>query len=166
MKNDRAHIIERLDRIGVASLAPSELDEIRDHIKECDRCRRAFESAWAQAALVNSNSPQTFEVPPYFTQKVMARVKADETNPGFWLTWGALWKSAPELLSSIVLLVVLLAGASIMTSQGGGSSVSDEGDAGLFSTQFIFVEGVQESEVGYEEVLATLYESEALNGSR
>lgn len=163
--NQREHIIDQLDREGIASLEATELEKVQQHIKDCSPCRRAFESAWVHSALIASQPVEKFEAPSFFAERVMTRIRADESREGAWLTWDKIWKSAPGLVSSMVLLVVFLIGAAVVTEFDVWSLGSEEETAGIFSTEFIFVDGVQEGEIGYEEVLATLYESEGMNGN-
>lgn len=162
-----SQVLDRLDRAGIASLDKSQLDEIRQHAKRCARCRNAFRAAWVQFEAVSSESVESFEVPPFFAQRVMAHVRRNETEAvEEWLTWQRIWKVAPGLVSSLILFVVFLAGFAFFSESRLQAGLSGEEPSGIFSAEFILVEGGQEDQFGYEEALATLYESEGVNGSQ
>lgn len=147
------HITEVLDNAVLASLSPSELDEIRAHARDCEPCGNAFAAAQLSALVMKERAQAVIEPSPFFQTRMMAAIReqqAVESVPAMW----RLWKSARGLVSSMALTTAALAALSFMVSAP-ATNTSEQTAAALTAESVIF--GQDAEDLTYEQVMNTIY---------
>ncbi len=157
------HIIKVLDQVSVSGLSEHQRKLIAEHISHCSRCERAFQAAQMAEVLLRERAAVTTEVPPFFQQKVLARLREKQAPPIAGTFW-EMWRAAGLLISSMTALVLLLLA---LSSFPPGSSPPEELPelAAGFSADpaegVIFgVDQLANDEMTYDQVLAAIYHSE------
>ncbi|HKS10151.1 MAG TPA: hypothetical protein VJS13_11425 [Pyrinomonadaceae bacterium] len=153
--NDK-HITEVLDNAALAALSPSELDEIRAHVRDCEPCAEAFAAAQLSALVIKQRAQAMIEPSPFFQTRVMAAIReqqAVESVPAF----SRLWKSARGLVSSMALTTAALAALSFVVAAPATSS-PDQTTAALSAESVIF--GQDADDLTYEQVMNAIYEDD------
>jgi len=146
------HITEVLDNAALANLSPSELDEIRAHVRDCEPCSDAFAAAQLSALVIKERAQAMIEPSPFFQTRVMAAVReqqAAESVPAMW----RLWNSARGLVSSMALTTAALAALSFMVSTP-ATTTSDQ-TAALTAESVIL--GQDADDFTYDQVMNTIY---------
>ena len=153
--NDK-HITEVLDNAALASLSPSELDEIRAHARDCEPCGNAFAAAQLSALVIQKRAQAVIEPSPFFQTRVMAALReqqAAESVPAWW----RLWNSARGLVSSMALTTAALAVFSFLTSAP-ATPPPDQTVSALSAESVIL--GQEADELTYEQVMNAIYEND------
>lgn len=151
------HIIEVLDNASIAGLSEIELTEIRGHVKECARCREAFDAAQLSAVILKQRvqvTQGTIRPSPFFQTKVMAALReqqAVENVPAMF----RLWKSAKVLVSSMAVTTAALAALSFALPAQPATPAADQA-ASAFSADAVIM-GQANDDMTYEQVLSTIY---------
>lgn len=154
MKNN--HIIEIIDGVSVASLSPSQLDEVKAHVRECAPCQTAFAAAQLSAAVIKERAQVKIEPSPFFQTRVLAAWREQQAMarvPAFV----RLWKSASALISAMVLATAALAVISFVSPEQPASVF--EQTASAYSAESVIFDQADE-QLTYEQVLNTIYEEE------
>lgn len=147
------HITEILDNTALSALSPSELEEIRAHVRDCEPCGDAFAAAQLSALVIKERAQTVIEPSPFFHTRVMAAVReqqAAESVPALW----RLWNSARGLVSSMALTTAALAALSFMVSSPATPAVSDQTVA-LTAESVIL--GQDADDLTYEQVMNAIY---------
>jgi hypothetical protein len=155
MMNDK-HITEVLDSAALATLSPSELDEIRVHARDCEPCRDAFAAAQLSSLVIKQRAQAAIEPSPFFQTRVMAALReqqATESVPAF----RRLWTSARGLVSSMALTTAALAALSFMVSAPATTS-ADQTTAALTAESVIL--GQDADDLTYEQVMNAIYDDD------
>ena len=150
------HITEVLDNAALASLSPSELDEIRAHARDCEPCGNAFAAAQLSALVIQKRAQAVIEPSPFFQTRVMAALReqqAAESVPAWW----RLWNSARGLVSSMALTTAALAVFSFLTSAP-ATPPPDQTVSALSAESVIL--GQEADELTYEQVMSAIYEND------
>lgn len=153
--NDK-HITEVLDNTALAALSPSELEEIRAHVRDCEPCNDAFAAAQLSALVIKERAEAVIEPSPFFQTRVMAAIReqqAAESVPAFW----RLWKSARGLVSSMALTTAALAALSFVVASP-ATSTPDQTTAALTAESVIL--GQDADDLTYEQVMNAIYEDD------
>jgi len=151
MMNDK-HITEVLDSTALATLSPSELEEIRAHARDCEPCSDAFAAAQLSALVIKERAQAAIEPSPFFQTRVMAAVReqqAAESVPAF----SRLWKSARGLVSSMALTTAALAALSFVVAAP--ATVTSDQTAALSAESVIL--GQDADDLTYEQVMNAVY---------
>lgn len=152
------HITEVLDNASIASLAESELNEIRAHARDCMSCRDAYEAARLSAMVLKSRAQATIELSPFFQTRVMAALReqqAVESVPAML----RLWKSARALVSSMALTTAALAALSFLLPTSPATSLADQA-VSVYSAESVIFGQANDEQMTYEQVLSTIYDEE------
>ena len=147
------HITEVLDNAALATLSPSELEEIRAHAQDCKPCGSAFAAAQLTALVMKERAQVGIEPSPFFQTRVMAALREQqevESVPAMW----RLWKSARGLVSSMAVTTAALAALSFMISAPATATL-DQTATALSAESVIFDQGGDE--LTYEQVLNAIY---------
>lgn len=147
------HITEVLDNAALATLSPSELEEIRAHAQDCKPCGSAFAAAQLTALVMKERAQVVIEPSPFFQTRVMAALREQqevESVPAMW----RLWKSARGLVSSMAVTTAALAALSFMISAPATATL-DQTATALSAESVIFDQGGDE--LTYEQVLNAIY---------
>ncbi len=150
------HITEVLDNAALATLSPSELDEIRAHARDCEPCSNAFAAAQLSTLVIKERTQAVVEPSPFFQTRVMAALReqqAVESEPAMW----RLWKSARGLVSSMALTTAALAVLSFMVSAP-APAASDQTVSALSAESVIL--GQDADDLTYEQVMNAIYEDD------
>lgn len=147
------HITEVLDNAALATLSPSELEEIRAHARDCTPCGGAFAAAQLSALVMQERAQVVIEPTPFFQTRVMAALReqqAVESVPAIW----RLWNSARGLVSSMAVTTAALAALSFMISAPATTTL-DQTATAFSAESVIFDQGGDE--LTYEQVLNAIY---------
>jgi hypothetical protein len=150
------HIIEILDNGSISSLSEIELDEVRDHAKECESCRGAYEAARLSMVVIRSRAQSTIEPSPFFQTRVLAALReqqAVESVPAIL----RLWRSSRALVSSMAVTTAALAVLSFVIAAP--ASPTPEQTVSVFSAESVIM-GQGEEPLSYEQVLSTIYDED------
>jgi hypothetical protein len=148
------HITEVLDNVALASLSPTELDEIRAHARDCEPCGSAFAAAQLSARIVKERAQVVIEPSPFFQTRVMAALReqqAVESVPAFL----RLWNSARALVSSMALTTAALAALSFMISAPATNPLDQTASA--YSAESVMFGDGGDEQLTYEQVLNAIY---------
>ena len=143
------HITDVLDNAALATLSPSELEEIRAHARDCKPCESAFAAAQLSALVIRERAQVVIEPSPFFQTRVMAALRdqqAVESVPAIW----RLWQSARWLVSSMAVTTAALAALSFTISAPATATLEQTAMA-LSAESVIFDQGGEE--LTYEQVL-------------
>lgn len=149
------HIIEILDNGSITSLTEIELNEVRDHARECESCRGAYEAARLSMLVLRSRVQSTIEPSPFFQTRVLAALReqqAVESVPAML----RLWKSARALVSSMAVTTAALAALSFLYP---APTPEPEQTVSVFSADAVIMDQ-NEEQMSYEQVLRTIYEED------
>ena len=147
------HITEVLDNAALASLSPSELDEIRAHARSCEPCADAFAAAQLSALVITERAHVVIEPSPFFQTRVMAALReqqATESVPA----WSRLWNSARGLVSSMAVTTAALAVLSFVFAAPATPPV--EQTASALTAESVIL-GQDADELTYEQVMNAIY---------
>ena len=72
------HITEVLDNAALATLSPSELEEIRAHAQDCKPCGSAFAAAQLTALVMKERAQVVIEPSPFFQTRVIAALREQQ----------------------------------------------------------------------------------------
>jgi hypothetical protein len=151
------HIIEVIDSVGLTSLSPIELDEMKVHTRDCAPCRTAYEVAQVSAVVIRERAQVTIEPSPFFHTRVLAAVReqkaATESAPAF----ARLWKSASALVSSMALVTMALAVMTFVYPDP--ATAVTEQTASVDAAESVIFDQADE-QLSYEQVLAAIYADE------
>jgi hypothetical protein len=151
------HIIEILDNGSISSLSEIELNEVRDHARECESCRGAYEAARVSMLVIRSRAASAIEPSPFFQTRVMAALReqqAVESVPAIL----RLWNSARALVSSMAVTTAALAVLSFFIAAP--ATPAPEQTASLFSADSVIMDQAGEEQMSYEQVLSTIYDED------
>jgi hypothetical protein len=156
------HIINMLENAPLADLSESELASIRAHTKLCAECRQAFAAAQVSALLIRERVAETFEPSPFFQTRVLAALRERQaTNEvsvfkRIWKATGALVTSMAATVAALAVLTFVVPEIQTTVSQEVATAASSYTEDEVLLSR----EELTEDEMSYEQVLATLYESE------
>jgi hypothetical protein len=152
------HIIEVLDNGSISSLSEIELNEVRDHARECESCRGAYEAARVSMLVIRSRAASAIEPSPFFQTRVMAALReqqAVESVPAIL----RLWNSARALVSSMAVTTAALAVLSFFVTAP-ATPAPDQQTASVFSADSVIMDQAGEEQMSYEQVLSTIYDED------
>lgn len=152
------HIIEVLDNGSFSSLSEIELNEVRDHARECESCRGAYEAARVSMLVIRSRAASAIEPSPFFQTRVMAALReqqAVESVPAIL----RLWNSARALVSSMAVTTAALAVLSFFVTAP-ATPAPDQQTASVFSADSVIMDQAGDEQMSYEQVLSTIYDED------
>lgn len=152
------HIIEVLDNGSISSLSEIELNEVRDHARECESCRGAYEAARVSMLVIRSRAASAIEPSPFFQTRVMAALReqqAVESVPAIL----RLWNSARALVSSLAVTTAALAVLSFFITAP-STPAAPEQTASVFSADSVIMDQAGDEQMSYEQVLSTIYDED------
>ena len=150
------HIIEVLDNGSILSLSEIELNEVRDHARECEPCRGAYQAARVSTQMLRSRAASTIEPSPFFQTRVLAALReqqAVESVPAIL----RLWNSARALVSSMAVTTAALAVLSFFITAP-ATPAAPEQTASVFSADSVIMDHAGDEQMSYEQVLSTIYD--------
>lgn len=151
------HIIEVLDNGSILSLSETELNEVRDHTRECESCRGAYEAARVSMLVLRSRVQSTIEPSPFFQTRVLAALReqqAVESVPAIL----RLWRSSRALVSSMAMTTAALAVLSFFIAAPPAGA--PEQTVSVFSADSVIMGQGSDDQMSYEQVLSTIYEED------
>ena len=147
------HITEVLDNAALASLSPSEFDEIRAHAQNCTACGSAWAAAQVSAVMIRERAQVAVEPSPFFQTRVMAawrEQQAAESVPALV----RLWRSSRALVSSMALATVALGALSFMVSAPATTALDQTASA--YSAESVIFQD-SDDQLSYDQVLNAIY---------
>src|ERR1043165_5723997 len=155
------HITEVLDNAALASLSPSELDEIRAHAGECEPCRTAFAAAQISAVMIKERTQAAVEPSPFFQTRVMAAWRdqqAVESVPAIV----RLWRSSRALVSSMALATVALGALSFVVSAPATTTLDQTTASSAYSAESVIFQD-SDDQLSYDQVINAIYTDDGDN---
>ena len=154
------HITEGLDNAALASLSPSELDEIRAHARDCEACRTAFAAAQISVVMIKERTQAAIEPSPFFQTRVMAawrEQQAVESVPAIV----RLWRSSRALVSSMALATVALGALSFAVSAPATNTL-DQTASSAYSAESVILQD-NDDQLSYDQVINAIYTDDGDN---
>lgn len=155
------HITEVLDNAALASLSPSELEEIRTHARDCEACRTAFAAAQISAVMIKERTQAAVEPSPFFQTRVMAawrEQQAVESVPAIV----RLWRSSRALVSSMALATVALGALSFVVSAPATSTLDQTTASSAYSAESVILQD-NDDQLSYDQVINAIYTDDGDN---
>jgi hypothetical protein len=155
------HITEVLDNAALASLSPSELDEIRAHARKCEPCRTAFAAAQISAVMIKERTQAAVEPSPFFQTRVMAAWRdqqAVESVPAIV----RLWRSSRALVSSMALATVALGALSFVVSAPATTTLDQTTASSAYSAESVIFQD-SDDQLSYDQVINAIYTDDGDN---
>ena len=150
------HILEVLDNGSISSLSEIELNEVRDHARECESCRGAYEAARVSMLVIRSRAASTIEPSPFFQTRVMAALReqqAVESVPAIL----RLWNSSRALVSSMAVTTAALAVLSFVLPAPVTMSVET---ASVDAAESVIFDQVSDEQLSYAQGLSEIYDED------
>ncbi|HEX8722740.1 MAG TPA: hypothetical protein VF736_19135 [Pyrinomonadaceae bacterium] len=151
------HIKRLLDEAPLSSLGEAELASACAHAASCAECRRAFAAAQASSLMLKARAAEGFEPPPFFQTRVLAALRGRRAAEEGW-TLARLWKSAGLLVSSMAATVAALLVLTFVAPEQ--APAQEVASGGPYTAESLILDEAEGGQMTYEQVLATLYESE------
>lgn len=158
------HIIQMLDERPFDTLGTDEVERAESHIRACDECRSAFDAARIASTLISARAKQTTEVPSFFNTRVLAAIREKQlTAEGPALL--KLWRAAGALISSMALVLVVLTGMTIFSSNSFAPVPQLSASQNLYSAEYVVLRSSDDDdEIANDQVLETVYDLEDDDG--
>ena len=147
------HIIELLENGSVLGLTAEQLTIVRRHIAECESCNSCFEVAHLTGIVIKEHCRETFEPSPFFHTRVLAALREQQdvnSVPAFL----RLWRSASAVVASMAVTTAALAVLAFVLPTN-NTPATEATAVNAYSAESVLL-GADE-EVGYEQVLSTIY---------
>lgn len=153
MKYD--HIIERLDREGLAALAPHEAEAFAAHSEGCADCAAALRAARAARFLVGSRvEVGDVAPPPFFETRVLAALREKQVLKTPYWSFRRWWQASSGLVSAMVLMAAVFAVLTIFAPKDGPQDVTN---FNLYSTEAEVLNQRSAREMTREQMLEVIY---------
>ena len=153
------HITDVLDNAALATLSPSELDEIRAHAQNCTACGNALAAAQVSAVMIKERAQVAIEPSPFFQTRVLAawrEQQAAESVPAIV----RLWRSSRALVSSLTVATVALGALSFMVSAPATTGLDQAASA--YSAESVILQD-SDDQWSYDQVLNAIYTDDGDN---
>jgi hypothetical protein len=157
------HITNLLDAKPFSDLNEEEISTVRSHVITCVECRSAYESAKITSSLLEARTSEAVEAGPFFKTRVMAEIRARRLaseEPALM----RMWKSARALVTTMALLLVVLAGITIFTRATDPQEAALVGPS-MYSPEYVVLaRGDSDDDLTNYQVLETIYDPEDSDG--
>jgi len=158
------HITDFLDARPFKDLSDSERSTVESHIVTCIKCRSAYESSRVASSLIEARTSEVTEAGSFFKTRVMAEIRARQLSseePALV----RMWRAARALVTTMALLLVVLAGITIFTHpidfQEQPSVIGPE----VYSAEYVVLaRGDGDDELANDQLIQTIYDSEDSDG--
>ena len=159
------HIIRRLADKPFDSLNGDDIASVESHIAICDECRSAYDAARIAAGLIQARMAETVDVGPFFQTRVMAAIREGRLSPEE-PPLVRMWRAAGALVSTIALLLVMLAGMTIFSKSTDSQMLTVAASQNLYSPEYVVLERGDpgDDELATDQVVSTIYDLEDGDG--
>jgi len=158
------HIIDLLDAKPFIDLSDAERSTVDSHVVTCIKCRSAYESSRVASSLIEARTSETTEAGSFFKTRVMAEIRARQLSseePALI----RMWKAARALVTTMALLLVMLAGLTIFTSPIDFQEQTSVTGPGVYSAEYVVLaRGDADDELANDQLIQTIYDSEDSDG--
>ena len=157
------HIVKTLEERPFDSLSDDEIARAESHIAICVECKSAYDAARIAASLIQARAAETVDVGPFFKTRVMAAIREGRLSPEE-APLVRMWRAAGAMVSTMAVLLVMLAGMTIFNestdSQSGSLSQN------LYSAEYVVLErgDLDGDELANDQVVSTIYDLEDGDG--
>ena len=158
------HIIRTLEEKPFDSLSGDDIASVESHIAICDECKCAYDAARIAASFIQARTAETEDVGPFFNTRVMAAIRdrrlSREEPPLV-----RMWRAAGALVSTMAILVVMLAGMTIF-SESPDSQMTIASSQNIYSPEYVVLErgNLGDDELANDQVVSTIYDLEDSDG--
>jgi|SRR5215471_11904517 len=157
------HIIDLLDAKPFIDLSDAERSTVDSHVVTCIKCRSAYESSRIASSLIETRTSETTEAGSFFKTRVMAEIRARQLSSEPALI--RMWKAARALVTTMALLLVMLAGITIFTSPIDFQEQTSVTGPGVYSPEYVVLAlGDADDELANDQLIQTIYDSEDSDG--
>jgi hypothetical protein len=159
------HIVKMLEEKAISRMTEAEVVVIESHTTGCADCLRAYRAARVSTALLRARALEAVEPSPFFKTRVMAAIKEKQISPELPAIV-RMWKAAGLMVSAMAMIVVILAGIEFFSSDIKTDLPELTAGQSIFSEDYVVFrdDDVAGETLQYDEVLATMYESEDGDG--
>jgi predicted anti-sigma-YlaC factor YlaD len=160
------HIIRTLEEKAFDSLSGADIASVESHIAICDECKSAYDAARIAASLIQARAAETVGVGPFFKTRVMAAIRERRLSPEE-APLVRMWRAAGALVSTMALLLVVLAGMTIFSASPDSQiELSMAAGQNLYSPEYVVLERGDpgDDEVADDQVVSTIYDLEDGDG--
>src|SRR5438132_5301438 len=159
------HIIRTLEEKPFDSLSGGDIASVESHIAICDECKSAYDAARVAASLIQARTAETADVGPFFKTRVVAAIRERRLSPEE-PPLVRMWRAAGALVSTIAVLLVILAGMTIFTSPDSQTGLTMPASQNLYSTEYVVLErgDLGGDELANDQVVSTIYDLEDGDG--
>ncbi|HYG12029.1 MAG TPA: hypothetical protein VD835_18925 [Pyrinomonadaceae bacterium] len=163
MKED-THIINILESSPFNRLGETELATVRAHVGHCEGCLRAFEAAQISALLLKERAVAEIEPSPFFQTRVLAALREQRAaSEASALSFRRLWRATGALVSGMAATVAALAVFTFFAPQLESTQPDTASVYQVYSAEEVILArgGLPEDDLSYDQLLTTIYESDA-----
>ncbi|MEK6323128.1 MAG: hypothetical protein AABN33_15760 [Acidobacteriota bacterium] len=161
------HIIKMLEEKAFDNLSRSKIASAESHIAGCDECKSAYSAARVAASLVKARTAEAIDVGPFFKTRVMAALRErrlSSEEPAIL----RMWRAAGALVSTMAVLLVILAGMTIFSPSPElqMQTAAVAASQNLYSPEYVVLESgdIGDDELANDQVVATMYDLEDGDG--
>jgi predicted anti-sigma-YlaC factor YlaD len=162
----QTHITRTLEEKPFDSLSGDDIASVESHIAICDECKSAYHAARVAASLIQARTAETVDVGPFFKTRVMAAIREGRLSPEE-PPFVRMWRAAGALVSTMALLLVMLAGMTIFSeSPDSQTDLTIASSQNLYSPEYVVLErgDLGDDELGNDQVVSTIYDLEDGDG--
>lgn len=158
------HIITMLEEKAFDSLSGDDITSVKSHIAICDECKSAYDAARIAAGLIQARTVEMVDVGPFFKSRVMAAIKGNRLSPEE-APLVRMWRSARALVSTMALLLVVLAGITIFSASPDSQvGLTVAASQNLYSPEYVESGDLGDNELATDQVVSTIYDLEDGDG--
>lgn len=161
MKNE--HIIALLDQSAFDDLSQRDLTIIKNHVFDCENCRRAYQAAKVSAVLLKTRVAEICQPTPFLEIRIMAawREKQNASIAAF----GRWWQASSAVVAAMIMIVaVLLAVTLAVPNDSSSASRRIAGQTSLFeeysTEKVIFNETDLNAQLTTNQALQIIYDQQ------
>jgi hypothetical protein len=158
------HITNFLDAKPFSDLTDGEIATVESHIISCIECRSAYDSARIMSSSLRARTAEIVGPGPFFKTRVMAEIRSRQlTSEEPALI--RMWKAARVLVTTMALLLVVLAGITIFTHATDIQERTASSGPNVYSPEYVVLaQGDFDDELANDQVFETIYASEDSDG--
>lgn len=160
------HIIRTLEEKPFDSLSGDDIASVESHIAICDECKCAYDAARVAASFIQARTAETEDVGPFFNTRVMAAIRESRLSTEE-APLVRMWRAAGALVSTMAILVVMLAGMTIFSENPDSQTdLTIASSQNLYSPEYVVLErgNLGDDELANDQVVSTIYDLEDSDG--
>lgn len=159
------HISDILDKKSFAELNADEKRLIEEHGAQCGKCFSAYRAAEASSYLIKFHAEQSFEPPPFFAERVTAKIRDKKALVNPFALVLKMWRASRPLVAMMTLIIAILAGLVIFAPKDAANPVAETNNFDLYSTEMVILdERLPSKEPTNEQIFRAIYSPKSNSG--